>query len=120
LRDSAEDLPDQHGGRSVVENVALRATRVTYLTCNPISMAYRGRCTVTIFLRRTKRLDDLTMTTETAANRYRREAEECRRNAERALRPIDREAWLRLAGDWERLAESAELVRPANLRQKLA
>jgi hypothetical protein len=51
------------------------------------------------------------MVSKTAANRYRREAEECRRNAQSALRPIDREAWLRLAGDWERLAEGAELNR---------
>ena len=44
------------------------------------------------------------------ANKYRREAEECRRNAEVALRPIDREAWLRLAADWAKLAEGAELT----------
>ena len=43
------------------------------------------------------------------ANKYRREAEECRQNAESALRPIDREAWLRLAADWEKLAEGTEL-----------
>ena len=42
------------------------------------------------------------------ASKYRREAEECRRNAERASRPIDREAWLRLAADWAKLAEGAE------------
>jgi hypothetical protein len=30
-------------------------------------------------------------------------------SAESALRPIDREAWLRLASDWERLAEGAQL-----------
>jgi len=43
-------------------------------------------------------------------NKYRREAEECRLNAESALRPIDREAWLRLAADWAKLAEGAELT----------
>ena len=43
-------------------------------------------------------------------NKYRREAEECRRNAECAFRPIDREAWLRIAADWEKLAEGAELT----------
>jgi hypothetical protein len=45
------------------------------------------------------------------ADRYRREAEECRENAWNALRTIDREAWLRLAADWAKLAESAELSR---------
>ena len=44
------------------------------------------------------------------ANKYRCEAEECRRNAERALRPTDRDAWLRLAADWAKLAEGAELI----------
>jgi hypothetical protein len=56
------------------------------------------------------RLDDLAMmTSETAANRYRREAEECRQNADKAMRPVDREAWLRLAAEWAELAKSAEL-----------
>jgi hypothetical protein len=49
------------------------------------------------------------MKSETAANRYRREAEECRRNAEKAMRPVDREAWLRLAADWAKLAADAKL-----------
>ncbi len=43
-------------------------------------------------------------------NKYRREADECRRNAESALRPVDRDAWLRLAADWVKLAEGAELA----------
>jgi hypothetical protein len=47
------------------------------------------------------------------ANKYLREAEECRRNAERASRPIDREAWLRLAADWVKLAEGAEFTQRA-------
>jgi hypothetical protein len=38
-----------------------------------------------------------------------REAEDCRRSAESALRPIDREAWPRLAGDWVRFAEGTQL-----------
>jgi hypothetical protein len=54
------------------------------------------------------RLDDPAMTSETAANRYRREAEECRWNADKAMRPVDREAWLQLAAEWAKLAESAE------------
>ena len=44
------------------------------------------------------------------ATKYRREAEDCRRNAESALRPIDREAWLRLAADWTKLAEGVEFT----------
>jgi hypothetical protein len=44
-------------------------------------------------------------------DRYRREAEECRRNAESAIRAIDREAWFRLAADWAKLAEGAEINR---------
>ena len=45
--------------------------------------------------------------------RFRSEAKECRRLAERATCPIDKEAWLRLAEDWTKLAEEAEKRRPA-------
>jgi hypothetical protein len=44
---------------------------------------------------------------ETDADRFRQEAEECRRFAERSASPLDKEAWLRLAGDWIKLAENA-------------
>ena len=49
------------------------------------------------------------MKRETPAQKYRRAAEECRLNAENAERSADREAWLRLAADWAKLAQSAEL-----------
>src|ERR1700740_3031909 len=49
------------------------------------------------------------MKSETPAQRYRREADECQLNAQRAIRAADREAWLKLAVDWRKLAESAEL-----------
>jgi hypothetical protein len=45
---------------------------------------------------------------ETDAERFRQEAEECRRFAERSASQLDKEAWLRLAGDWIKLAENAE------------
>jgi hypothetical protein len=38
---------------------------------------------------------------------FQRQANECRELAERARNPRDREAWLRLAGDWIRLAQTA-------------
>ncbi|MDI3567497.1 hypothetical protein [Bradyrhizobium sp. Arg816] len=44
---------------------------------------------------------------EEEADRYRVEAEECRRLADRAIKQPDREAWLRLAADWMKLAEGA-------------
>lgn len=44
---------------------------------------------------------------EEEADRYRTEAEECRRLADRAIRQPDKEAWLRLAADWLKLAEGA-------------
>jgi hypothetical protein len=46
---------------------------------------------------------------ETPAQRYRRQAEECRLQAKKAMRTVDREAWLRLAADWTRLARSTDL-----------
>ena len=49
------------------------------------------------------------MKPETPAQRYRRAAKESQLNAEKAERSVDREAWLRLAADWTKLAQSAEL-----------
>jgi hypothetical protein len=48
---------------------------------------------------------------ETDAERFRQEAEECRGFAERSASQLDKEAWLRLAGDWIKLAENAEQQR---------
>ena len=43
---------------------------------------------------------------------HRRPAE----NAEKAMRPVDREAWLRLAADWAQLAEGAGLMERKGIR----
>jgi hypothetical protein len=37
--------------------------------------------------------------TETDAQRFRTDAQECREQAEKAISPLDKEAWLRLAAD---------------------
>lgn len=42
------------------------------------------------------------------AERFRSRAEECRVMAERALTEHDKEGWLRLAAEWDKLADSAE------------
>jgi hypothetical protein len=39
---------------------------------------------------------------------YRGKAEECRQQAMKAISPSDKAAWLRMAEDWQRLAESIE------------
>ncbi|WP_426611222.1 hypothetical protein [Bradyrhizobium sp. McL0616] len=44
---------------------------------------------------------------EDEADRYRTEAAECRRLAEKAVKHSDKEAWLRLAADWMNLAQGA-------------
>jgi hypothetical protein len=44
--------------------------------------------------------------TELDAERFRKEAEECRQQAEKSVDPIDKEAWLKLAADWGKLAEN--------------
>jgi hypothetical protein len=46
--------------------------------------------------------------TETDAERYRRQAEECRKLAERSANQFDKNSWLRLADDWIDLAEADE------------
>jgi hypothetical protein len=42
------------------------------------------------------------------ANRFREQAEECRQQAEKAKSPLDKEAWLRVAGEWIKLAQAAD------------
>jgi hypothetical protein len=42
------------------------------------------------------------------AEACRSSAEDCRRQAARALNPSDRERWLRIAQEWIQLAEAAE------------
>jgi hypothetical protein len=42
------------------------------------------------------------------ATRFRKQAEEARQHAETAVSPLEKEAWLRVAGDWIKLAQSAE------------
>jgi len=37
--------------------------------------------------------------------RYRKRAKDCRQMAAKAISPLDKEAWLKLAGDWLRLAD---------------
>jgi hypothetical protein len=44
--------------------------------------------------------------------RVRAQADECRQQAERAINPIDKESWLRLAGEWIKLAQNAAGDRP--------
>ena len=46
--------------------------------------------------------------TETDAQRYRKAAQECREQAEKAIGQLDKETWLRLAADWIKLAQAAE------------
>jgi hypothetical protein len=46
--------------------------------------------------------------TETDAERYRKQAEECRKLAKRSANQFDKNSWLRLADDWIELAEADE------------
>jgi hypothetical protein len=46
---------------------------------------------------------------ETHAEKFRREAAECRHKAEEAICPVDRQAWLKLAKGWSRLARGEDL-----------
>jgi hypothetical protein len=42
------------------------------------------------------------------ADRYRQQAEECRKQAETAFSPLDKEAWLKLAADWLQMVKLIE------------
>jgi hypothetical protein len=39
---------------------------------------------------------------------FRKQAEECRAHAAEAVNPIDKEAWLRLAEEWPKMASSVD------------
>jgi len=45
---------------------------------------------------------------DTDADRFRKMADECREQAETAHSPLDKERWLRLAGNWITMAQEAE------------
>ena len=49
--------------------------------------------------------------TDDDTERFRQQAEECRREAEKAISPLDKEAWLKLAADWLRLGQDIEARR---------
>jgi hypothetical protein len=42
------------------------------------------------------------------ANKFRKQAEECREQAAKAISPLHKEAWLRTAEEWLKLAQAAE------------
>jgi hypothetical protein len=42
------------------------------------------------------------------AARFRKQAEECREQAAKAISPLDKEAWLRVAEEWLKLAMTVE------------
>ena len=42
------------------------------------------------------------------ADRFRKQADECREQAAKAFSPLDKEAWLRVAEEWIKLAQSIE------------
>ena len=46
------------------------------------------------------------------AVKFHQQAEHCRQQAEKAVSPLDREAWLRTAGQWTKLAMTIEERRP--------
>jgi hypothetical protein len=57
-------------------------------------------------------LDNPKWMSEQNVERYRATADECETCARQARRAIDREAWLKLAADWNTLAEDALRRRP--------
>jgi hypothetical protein len=55
------------------------------------------------------------------AEHYRQMAKDCRGHAERATNDLDRQAWLRLADDWEKLALGQKINdAPGNRSEHLA
>jgi hypothetical protein len=46
------------------------------------------------------------------ADEYRKNADDCREQAAKALHPLDKERWLKLAEDWLKLAKNVEESKP--------
>ena len=46
--------------------------------------------------------------TDTNTDKFLKQAEDCLREAGKAINPLDKEAWLRLAEDWMKLAQAAK------------
>jgi hypothetical protein len=42
------------------------------------------------------------------SDRFRRQAEESRQQAAKSINPLDKEAWLRLAAEWIKLAKAMD------------
>jgi hypothetical protein len=42
------------------------------------------------------------------SDRFRRQADECREQAAKAINPLDKESWLRVAEEWIKLAQATE------------
>lgn len=40
-------------------------------------------------------------------DQFRKQAEECRQQAEETINPLDKESWLQLSGEWTKLALGA-------------
>jgi hypothetical protein len=54
----------------------------------------------------------------TEAEQYRKTADDCRREAEKAISPLDKERWLQLADEWLRLALSLNKKAPQTPRAR--
>ena len=46
---------------------------------------------------------------EIDADKFRKKADEAREQASKAISPLDQEAWLRIAEEWLKLAQNAEM-----------
>jgi hypothetical protein len=51
---------------------------------------------------------DRVQMSESDPDRFRKQAKECRLQAEKAVSPLDKEAWLRVPGDWIKLAQAID------------
>jgi hypothetical protein len=97
---------DEHH-RAQRRHFHLAAAEIAAASCCP----WASICASAGFLYHDPSVSGVVMT-ETDVERFRSEAQECRQLAERTINPVDKEAWLRLAEDWIKLAETAAEKRP--------
>lgn len=101
--------PEERRDREIVNERPGPDERLCGSPALRIGMACRSRRTRLLLLLAKGSGQAMPLASQEGAKRFRAEAEECRQQAESVISQDAKEAWLRLAGDWIKLAEGAEL-----------
>ena len=96
------DQWDEAAERAVCNNANPRDPTKAQACYNSRKLAYDGH------LAKLRNAEEGIGMSVSDVDRFRKEAEEARRQAERAISSLDKEEWLRVAAEWIKLALDAE------------